>query len=118
MERIYSAFFTSERHRKPSELTAAALERHNATQKTQSCPVDGDRRRADVANQREESCREVKHYTAARTQEIRKITMDWMRVKKDLKVACHAAVRAFVLAYGFKAFTAVLLASRKWSSLE
>lgn len=123
MERIYSAFFTSERRREPLELTAAALELHNETQKTQKQPPllrpgDGGRRRPDADNVQEESLNEAKRHAAARRQELRKMTMDWVSVKKDLEAACQAAARAFVLAYGAKAFTAVLLASRKWSSLE
>ncbi|GMF10329.1 unnamed protein product [Phytophthora lilii] len=119
MERIYSAFFTSERRREPPELTAAALELHNETQKSQQPaplrPGDGGRRRSDAA---EESLREAKRHAAARRQDLRQLAMDWASVKKDLQAACQAAARAFLLAYGAKAFTAVLLASRKWSSLE
>ncbi|CAI5726075.1 unnamed protein product [Peronospora effusa] len=122
MERVYSAFFTCERRREPLELTAAALELHNEKQKTQktqvSRSVDGDRQRSNADYRREELCTEAKRHAADRAQELHRITMDWMSVKKDLKAACQAAVRAFILAYGSKAFTAVLLASRKWSSLE
>ena len=121
MERIYSAFFTSEQRREPLELTAAALELHNEKQKTQKQAlraVDGDRRRSSADYEPEESFTEAKRHAAARSHELHKMTMDWTSVKKDLKAACQAAVRAFVLAYGSKAFTAVLLASRKWSSLE
>ncbi|KAG1684071.1 hypothetical protein DVH05_011888 [Phytophthora capsici] len=121
MERIYSAFFTTERRREPLELTASALELHNETQKSQRQPPllrptgDGGRRRPEPA---EESLHEAKRHAAARQEDIRKMAMNWMSVKKDLEAACQAAARAFLLAYGAKAFTAVLLASRKWSSLE
>lgn len=39
-------------------------------------------------------------------------------LKKDLKAALRATIRAFVLAYGAKAFTALLLALRKWSNFK
>ncbi|KAG7396384.1 hypothetical protein PHYBOEH_002304 [Phytophthora boehmeriae] len=118
MERVYSAFFTTERRREPSELTAAALELHNESQKQQkiSRPVEGDKKRRPDAD--EESLQEAKRHAAARREELRKLTMDWLSVRRDLEAACQAAARAFLLAYGAKAFTAVLLASRKWSSLE
>jgi hypothetical protein len=118
MERIYSAFFTSERRREPPELTAEALQLHNETHKPPPLlrPADGGRRRSDA--DREESPHEAKRHAAARRQELRKLAMDWASVKKDLEAACQGAARAFLLAYGAKAFTAVLLASRKWSSLE
>ncbi|ETI40484.1 hypothetical protein F443_14110 [Phytophthora nicotianae P1569] len=121
MERIYSAFFTTERRREPPELTAAALELHNETQKSQRQPPllrpggDSGRRRPDA---KDESTHETKRHAAARRQEVEKMVMNWISVKKDLEAACQAAARAFLLAYGAKAFTAVLLASRKWSSLE
>ncbi|KAG6975071.1 hypothetical protein JG688_00002760 [Phytophthora aleatoria] len=121
MERIYSAFFTSERRREPPELTAAVLELHNETQKSQRQPPllrpggDGGKRRPDA---KDESPHEAKQHAGARRQEMQKMVMNWTSVKKDLEAACQAAARAFLLAYGAKAFTAVLLASRKWSSLE
>ncbi|KAG3190310.1 hypothetical protein C6341_g1804 [Phytophthora cactorum] len=121
MERIYSAFFTSERRREPPELTAAVLELHNETQKSQRQPPllrpggDGGKRRPDA---KDESPHEAKQHADARRQEMQKMVMNWTSVKKDLEAACQAAARAFLLAYGAKAFTAVLLASRKWSSLE
>ncbi|CAI5733430.1 unnamed protein product [Peronospora destructor] len=121
MERVYSAFFTCERRREPPELTAAALELHNEKQKTHkqfSCSVDGDRRPSNANYERKKSFTEATRQAPVTSQKLHTITMDWMNVKKDLKAACRAAVRAFVLAYGSKAFTAVLLASRKWSSLE
>lgn len=121
MERIYSAFFTSERRREPQELTAAALELHNETQKAHKPLLprpgaDGGRRRPDA--DADESMADAKRHAAARRQDLQQLTMDWASVKKDLEAACQAAARAFLLAYGAKAFTAVLLASRKWSSLE
>ncbi|OWZ24669.1 hypothetical protein PHMEG_000191 [Phytophthora megakarya] len=119
MERIYSAFFTTERRREPPELTAEVLELHNETQKTRKqpplLPPGRDRRRPDKD---EESTQEAKRHAAARRRDLRQLAMDWTSVKKDLEAACQAAARAFLLAYGAKAFTAVLLASRKWSSLE
>ncbi|CAH0516182.1 unnamed protein product [Peronospora belbahrii] len=121
MERIYSALFTSEIRCEPSKLTAAALELHNEKQKTpKQLPRinDGGKQQSEAYSRREESLAEAKRHAAARREELRKMTLDWMSVRKDLKAACQAAVRAFVLAYGSKAFTAVLLASRKWSSLE
>uniref|UniRef100_K3W754 Transmembrane protein 135 N-terminal domain-containing protein n=1 Tax=Globisporangium ultimum (strain ATCC 200006 / CBS 805.95 / DAOM BR144) TaxID=431595 RepID=K3W754_GLOUD len=39
-------------------------------------------------------------------------------VVRDLKAALRAALRAFLYAYGAKAFTALLLAARKWSSFR
>ncbi|KAH7479145.1 hypothetical protein PRIC1_009303 [Phytophthora ramorum] len=121
MERIYSAFFTSERRREPPELTAAALALHDETQKSQKSsplllPADEGRRRSDADG--EESTAAARRHATARRQDLQKMTMDRVSVKKDLKAACQAAARAFLLAYGAKAFTAVLLASRKWSSLE
>ncbi|EEY65879.1 uncharacterized protein PITG_03408 [Phytophthora infestans T30-4] len=121
MERIYSAFFTLERRRESPKLTAAVLELHNETQKSQRQPPfmrpggDGVSRRPDTEN---ESLHEAKRHASARRQDMQNMVMSWTSVKKDLEAACQAAARAFLLAYGAKAFTAVLLASRKWSSLE
>ncbi|KAF1775449.1 hypothetical protein GQ600_13343 [Phytophthora cactorum] len=67
MERIYSAFFTSERRREPPELTAAVLELHNETQKSQRQPPllrpggDGGKRRPDA---KDESPHEAKQHAA------------------------------------------------------
>ncbi|KAI9906903.1 hypothetical protein PsorP6_004160 [Peronosclerospora sorghi] len=120
MERVYSAFFTPERRRCQERLTNVALELHNETlkQKQFSRSDVEKRRRSDANKTEEESLSEARRHAAARRQELHKIAMGWCNLKKDLKAACVAAVRAFVLAYGAKAFTAVLLASRKWSSLE
>lgn len=41
-----------------------------------------------------------------------------VEIKKDLKSALRATIRAFVLAYGAKAFTALLLALRKWRDFK
>lgn len=41
-----------------------------------------------------------------------------VEIKKDLRAALRATVRAFVLAYGAKAFTALLLALRKWRDFK
>ncbi|RLN21128.1 hypothetical protein BBJ28_00020779 [Nothophytophthora sp. Chile5] len=134
MERIYSAFFTSERRREPSELTAEALELHNESQQQQHAkdgasapgrPPSGFERGLDPEFPRGggrgdggETDADAKRYGPARREELRRMVVNGASVKQDLQAACQAAVRAFLLAYGAKAFTAVLLASRKWSSLE
>ncbi|CAI5712313.1 unnamed protein product [Hyaloperonospora brassicae] len=126
MERVYSAFFASERRNDSRELTAASLACHNETLKRsdgppqRTCGSESDRRRREDSDKRlSESIPEAMRHAAARRQELCNLTTDWKRYfKNDLEAACQAAARAFVLAYGAKAFTAVLLASRKWSSLE
>uniref|UniRef100_M4BQZ6 Transmembrane protein 135 N-terminal domain-containing protein n=1 Tax=Hyaloperonospora arabidopsidis (strain Emoy2) TaxID=559515 RepID=M4BQZ6_HYAAE len=125
MERVYSAFFTSERRTESRELTAAALALHNESQNNPSdvpqrvCSSDRDRRRRDGDKRQAESVTEALRHATARRQQLHNLTTDWKRFfPKDLEAAGQAAARAFVLAYGAKAFTAVLLASRKWSSLE
>ncbi|RLN70513.1 hypothetical protein BBJ28_00014384 [Nothophytophthora sp. Chile5] len=132
MERIYSAFFTSERRREPSELTAEALELHNESHQhakdgvnAPGRPPQGFERRLDPEFPRGggrgdggETDAAAKRYGPARREELRRMVVKGASVKHDLQAACQAAARAFLLAYGAKAFTAVLLASRKWSSLE
>ncbi|CEG47489.1 Uncharacterized conserved protein [Plasmopara halstedii] len=128
MERVYSAFFSSERRSDPPELTAAVLQLHNKTQKSEKqrsllrSGVDADRRRDESDNdadrRRDESDNEAKRHASLRRQELHDMAIDWICVTKDFKIAFRAAVRAFLLAYGAKAFTAVLLTMRKWSSLE
>lgn len=96
MERIYSAFFTPPDRRKealpPPPVTTSAT--------------------------RDESAADAAKFAAARRVELEKLVQNRVEVKRDLLAAVRAAVRAFVYAYGAKAFTALLLASRRWSSLE
>lgn len=125
MERIYSAFFTSSERRASSgaahdasQLTAAALERHNEAQRAASGLVQPEigAKKREVGDG--ETAAEARRFATARAGDLRQLALDYRAVRQDLLSAVRAAVRAFVYAYGAKAFTAVLLASRKWSSLE
>lgn len=130
MERIYSAFFKPRdlRAGADAELTAAALARHNS--ETQARGVDPSTglpppsQTAPKKNKKggddddEETDADARRYARRRGDDLRQLAVDYRSVRRDLASALRAAVRAFVYAYGAKAFTAVLLASRKWSSLE
>ncbi|GAB9474565.1 hypothetical protein Gpo141_00011685 [Globisporangium polare] len=163
MERVYSAFFTTDRPKKPQEkkkkpqLTAEALERHNETQEklSQGGGGDGgplDTRQIDAvlvhydgdADDDGDDGKDNKgvkagggggsggdgrrktgrsgsgggEHVAAHRRELTQLTLNYAEIKRDLKSAFKAALRVFLYAYGAKAFTALLLASRKWSSME
>ncbi|TYZ64224.1 hypothetical protein PybrP1_005903 [[Pythium] brassicae (nom. inval.)] len=132
MERVYSAFFTTERPPK-QQLTAAALEKHNESL-ARSHSSDGaagggvgvaghdsgdfpNAPNGDAGDEKE-SDEDAAVHAAARRRELAQLALNFYDVKRDAKAAVKAALRVFLYAYGAKAFTALLLASRKWSSME
>ncbi|TMW60631.1 hypothetical protein Poli38472_000673 [Pythium oligandrum] len=151
MERIYSAFFTSDR-RRDVELTAEALAKHNQEQKgarvadptsgLSTAGIDGHSSESagrpqmgpvmasgessgfvlvaegDGNSPVDEDTELTRETVDRHRTELRKLVHKELSAKHDVKAALRAALRAFLLAYGAKAFTAVLLASRKWSSIE
>lgn len=138
MERIYSAFFTPEIRRSIKEqiptvqhvLTAEALEKHNqVTTQQENERLSPTRTEAKVPSislsyddllieKEGESEKESFTILQQRKRELVNLVRKEFSITDDLRSALYAALRAFILAYGAKAFTAVLLASRKWSSME
>ncbi|GLD91684.1 hypothetical protein PINS_up000217 [Pythium insidiosum] len=131
MERIYSAFFTSERRRNDVELTAEALARHDQdTRRSERKNVPVSRLIATPPTSLTRPPSPPNGYISppsppppedlvdAHSRELSALVSKELSVQDDVIAALSAAARTFVLAYGAKAFTAVLLASRKWSSIE
>ncbi|KAF1335615.1 hypothetical protein FI667_g1211, partial [Globisporangium splendens] len=78
-----------------------------------------EQRRAKPNNNRRiKDDEDESEYVDARRRELAQLTFNYAYVKRDVKAAFKAALRVFLYAYGAKAFTALLLASRKFSSLE
>uniref|UniRef100_K3W753 Transmembrane protein 135 N-terminal domain-containing protein n=1 Tax=Globisporangium ultimum (strain ATCC 200006 / CBS 805.95 / DAOM BR144) TaxID=431595 RepID=K3W753_GLOUD len=84
---------------------------HDATTREQRRGKPNNRRR--IQDDEDES-----EYADARRRDLTQLTFNYAYVKRDVKAAFKAALRVFLYAYGAKAFTALLLASRKFSSLE
>ncbi|KAJ0409683.1 hypothetical protein ATCC90586_007472 [Pythium insidiosum] len=131
MERIYSAFFTSERRRNDVELTAEALARHDQdTRRSErkhdpvsrltATPPTSLTRPPSPPNGyiSPPSPLPAQDLVETQRQELAALVSQQLTLQGDIMSALSAAARTFVLAYGAKAFTAVLLASRKWSSIE
>jgi hypothetical protein len=119
MERIYSAIFTNEKYNENEiELTAEALEIHNEKQELE----EEFRFLAQPPPPPSSSTRTPSNLSYRPAEEIllkRKELYDRkINLSKELKDILKSTLRAFGYAYGAKAFTAVLLASRKWSTIE
>ncbi|DBA03236.1 TPA: hypothetical protein N0F65_011595 [Lagenidium giganteum] len=122
MERIYSAFFTNER-RQEIELTAEALEKHNEKQSQvdlQELQAHREARNPQGDRDEEEDDERDEQALAltGRRLQQRQDAATRALLRQELKSAVKAALKAFLYAYGAKAFTAMLMASRKWSSIE
>ncbi len=119
MERVYSAFFTSP----PSnnlQLTAETLAQHNQNTQQSSLSVGfypyhlvGSDQKHDLSNGHDNlSISPTTDAVDARPFDASVRSLP--SVTSELRAAIKAALRAGVLAYGAKAFTAFLLASRRW----